>query len=126
MHQNQYLPNSFAPHRNWIVDCLSSINSPKAWVLSNEKWTLKLSNRSSQRIEHLEYILTSQTQLGILGFAAYLNSTAPYTILYLYDGSVFSHSIFQPMKTSSEGIPSTSEYKENWWIEPWSIEHLLY
>ena len=124
MHRNQRLPESFEPHRKWILDHLSESNVPEGWIFSDGEWTLQVSNHSNQRIEHLEYILTSQTQIGILRFSAVVNSTNSYVILYLYDGSVFSHSIFQPMNLE-EHIQSQSSLKEQWWIEPWNIEHIL-
>lgn len=125
MHGNQQLPDSFAPHRNWIKDHLSESDAPKAWIFSDGKWTLQVSNHSGQRIEHLEYLLMSQTQIGILRFAALLNSESIYTVLYLYDGTMFSHSIFQPMNPSHKLDKRKSKNEDQWWIEPWSIDHLL-
>ena len=125
MNGNQRFPDAFASHRNWILDHLKGTDAPEAWIFNGNKWTMTTSKKRHQRIENLEYILSSQGQLGILRFAAILNSTDPYTILYLYDGDVFSHSIFQPMNTPTDVAHYTSTDKESWWLEPWSIEHLL-
>ena len=126
MHGNQQLPDSFESHRNWLVNHLQTTRAPEAWICINGQWILQTSHHSNHRIEHLEYIITRQDNIGILRFSAFVNMTNLYTIVYLYDGSVFSHSIFQPMNTSDEPDKQKSRNEEKWWIEPWSIDHLLY
>ena len=125
MHGNQCFPSSFAPHRKWILNHLNATDTPNAWIFIDGTWRLQRSNHSHQRIEHLEYILTAQTQIGILRFAATLNNTDPYNVLYLYNGNLFSHSIFQRINLSGGLNSNRSGIEEQWWIEPWKIDHLL-
>lgn len=125
MYGKQQLPDSFTAHRNWLLNHLQNTRAPEAWICINGQWVLQTSHRSTDRIEHLEYILTRQDHIGILRFTAFVNVTNIYTIVYLYDGSVFSHSIFQPMNTSHKLDQQKSRNEDQWWIEPWNIDHLL-
>lgn len=125
MHGNQQLPNYFSAHRKWILNKLQNSNAPDAWIFINDQWILQTTQHKRQRIEQLEYILTTQDHIGLLRFKAQINSKHMFIVLYLYDGTVFSHSIFQPMNFSDKIGQTLSSDKGQWWIEPWTIDHLL-
>ena len=123
MRSNQRLPAIFSPHQKWIVEVLGDISFPKAWIFHTGRWHVQPSHQTSRRIEALEYTLVTQDNIGVLGFSASINASKDaYTILYLYDGAQFSHTIFQPV-LSTRKLAQSPEQK--WWIEPWNIEHML-
>ena len=123
MRRNQRLPTIFGPHQDWILEVLDDISFPKAWIFHTGRWHVQVSHQTSGRIESLEYTLVTQDNIGVLGFSASINAPKDaYTILYLYDGAQFSHTIFQPvLSTSTLAQPP----EKKWWVEPWNIEHML-
>ena len=122
MHLNQYLPTLFAPHRTWILKVLSDEYSPKAWVFNNDQWHIQTCLNTNGLIEYFEHTLNEQDHIGILKFVATIDSTEKeYTVVYLYNGVNFSHTIFLPMQDSAQ----QGSVSPQWWIEPWQIEHLL-
>ena len=125
MQGNQQLPDLFVAHRHWILNRIKDTNDPDAWIFCNGTWLLQRSHYPNNRIEHLEYILTAQENIGMLRFTATLNSSNAYTIIYLYDGTMFSHSIFQARNISNAMEHQVSKNEQQWWIEPWNIGHLL-
>ena len=79
-------------------------------------------HQTNGRIEYLERTLVRQGHIGILQFYATISSSnKEYTILYLYDGKQFSHTIFHPRSLSG---PTCAD-SEQWWVESWNIEHVI-
>ena len=122
MQLNQCLPTLFKPHRKWLLQVLDDGYSPKAWVLNNGRWQIQSCQKTNGLIEYFEHTLNKQDNIGVLRFAGIIDSTGQeYTIVYLYNGVYFSHTIFLPMQDSDHSLSDS----KNWWIEPWHIEHLL-
>lgn len=122
MRYNQCLPTIFKPHKDWIFEALQANRTPKAWILKNDQWELQSSDQVRGLIEHFEYVLYRQDNIGVLRFTGTIDASKEnYSILYLYDGVQFSHTIFQPL----DGSKSISSNFKDWWIEPWSIDHML-
>ena len=121
MHQNQCLPTIFDPHKDWLLEAIHSGVVPRAWIFKCGCWEVQTSHQSSGQIEQFEYTLLSQKNIGVIRFTATLDgSKEDYTIAYLYDGTQFSHTIFQ-----SRNKPNTPSLSADWWIESWRIDHLL-
>ena len=118
---NQCLPTIFEPHKDWLLEAIRSEVIPKAWIFKGGCWEVQTSHQSSGLIEQFEHTLISQQNLGVIRFSATIDSSKEdYTIAYLYTGVHFSHTIFQPRNQTKP-----VSYSENWWIEDWSIDHLL-
>ena len=121
MHPNQCLPTIFEPHKDWLLEAIRSAVVPRAWIFKGGCWEMQTSHQSNGLIERFEHALISQQNLGVIWFSGTINSSKEdYTIAYLYNGIHFSHTIFQPRNTTETGAHS-----ENWWIEDWSIDHML-
>lgn len=118
---NQCLPTIFESHKDWLLEAINSRAIPTAWIFKGDCWELQTSCQSSGQIEEFEHTLLSQKNIGVIRFTATLDvSKEDYTIAYLYDGTHFSHTIFQPRDK-----PNTTSLSAGWWIESWRIDHLL-
>ena len=122
MHLNQCLPTLFTPHVTWLLQVIDDGDSPKAWVLNNNQWQIQTCQKTSDLIEYFEHTLNEQDNIGVLRFAGTIDSTGKaYTIVYLYNGVHFSHTIFLPTHDSDQQVSTSAQ----WWVESWQIEHLL-
>ena len=122
MRTNQRLPPLFEPHTNWILQVFEEDAIPKAWIFDNGRWQMHTTHQTSGLIEYFERTLLRQRRIGILQFYATISSfNKDYTVLYLYDGEQFSHTIFHPRSQPEQACSDS----EQWWVEPWNIEHVI-
>jgi len=115
MKTHQTLPAVFTSQESRILSLMICDTEPCAWIFSSNKWIPVESKQSSKRIEFFEHQIIRQNKLGMIRFSALINGQMECSILYLYNGEMFSHTLFYPI-----------EQRENtWWIEPWKINHML-
>ena len=115
MKTHQTLPFVFTSHEPWIFSLMSCDTEPCAWIFSSNTWAPIESKQSSKRIEFFERQIIRQNKLGVIRFTALINAQMECTILYLYNGEMFSHTLFYP----------TEQREHTWWIESWKISHML-
>ena len=121
MHHNQCLPKLFEPHKDWLFEAINSDVIPSAWLFKGGCWQMLTSGQSGGLIEQFEHALLDQQNIGVIKFTATIDSSKiDYVIAYLYNGKLFSHTIFQPRNKIN-----TASHSKSWWIEDWSIDHLL-
>ena len=122
MHLNQCLPTLFIPHRTWLLNVIADGEAPKSWVFNDDQWQIQTCQKTSGLIEYFEHTLYEQYNIGVLRFTGTIDSTGKeYTIVYLYNGVNFSHTVFLPTNDSTQDLSASQQ----WWVEPWQIEHLL-
>ncbi len=118
MHLNQCLPTLFKPHRTWLLQVIDDGDPPKAWVLNNGRWQIQTCQKTNGLIEYFEHTLNQQNNMGALRFTGTIDATKKeYSIVYLYNGVKFSHTMFLPKHDQ--------QVSDQWWVEPWHLEHLL-
>ena len=115
MKTHQTLPSAFAVHESWIMDIMTRNTEPCAWIFSTDQWIQISSARTTNRIEFFEQQLIGQPSLGVIRFTASINRHMECTILYLYSGTMFTYTLFHPIE----------QREQVWWVEPWSIQHML-
>lgn len=115
MNTHQTLPAVFTPHSSWIFSLMICDTEPSSWIFSSDKWIPVECKQSSRRIEFFEQQIIGQNKLGVIRFTALINAQIECTMLYLYNGEIFSHTLFYPSKQS----------EHTWWIESWKISHML-
>ncbi len=116
----QVIPTIFRPliehiHRIRLRQC----TDPTAWIITDNTLVQFNSQQPNRRIEDCEFWLSQQESLGCLRYAVSVRTNLgiqDHTLIQLYDGTHFSHTLFQPHAPSQ---------KESWWIEPWQLDHLL-
>ena len=122
----QTFPTPYVEQRTWILQSLnSSTTMPQAWFF-NKQWIEVAAPKMIQHnwIEFFERKLFQQSSLGLIRFTGSLGYEGEYAIIYLYDGTKFSHSIFKPTTHYERRTGVQSVLQSEWWIEPWQIDHL--
>lgn len=120
MNAPQVLPSIFASltehiHRIRLLKCIE----PTAWVITEGELVLFNSQQSRQRIEDCEFWIHQQSTIGCLCYVVAIQTDLKmhdHTLIQLYDGTKFSHTLFQPHNPA---------LKKSWWVEPWQLDHLL-
>ncbi len=115
MNPPQKLPQHLPTLKDMVNTILSSPSkTPNAWTFTNNhQWQMIHCVNKTKRIEGLARQIIAQRHLALLTFSATIGN-ASYSVIYLFDGQQFSHTVFQPQNKPDQ-----------WWIEPWSIDHLL-
>lgn len=115
MNPPQTLPQYLLALHPMVMQILSNPSkAPQAWTLTNNhQWQRIHCVQKTRRIEALTRQIVSQMHLALLTFPATIDEDF-YAVIYLFDGQQFSHTVFQPQNQPHK-----------WWIEPWSIDHLL-
>ena len=120
MNAPQTFPSVFAPLTKHIDRLrLEVLTEPTAWIIQDNKFIKFNSPHPRRRIEQCEHWLSQQQNIGCLSYVATIRtalSIEGHTIIQLYNGAQFSHTVFQP---------HTPSRIESWWIEPWQLDHLL-
>ena len=109
MRTNQRLPPLFEPHTHWILQVFEEDAIPKAWIfiMIGGKCTPHIKRVDSLNTLNARY--SDNERIGILQFYATISSSnKDYTVLYLYDGEQFSHTIFHPRSQPEHSLVQNS------------------
>ena len=114
----QTIPSSFTKYTEHIYFLLhTTTQKPCAWFISSKSSLTPLfSTKDHGHIEDLEFQILHRGRIAFLQYAVTLGPTQqPHCVVALFNGIQFTHTIFIPHDTPT-----------NWWIEEWTITHLLW